>query len=87
MELSETLNILPKYISQAINQNLNQNFYDFVNSFRIEEAKQLLKSDELRINEIMDQVGYKNRSSFNTIFKTNCGCTPSEFRKQFNNTK
>ena len=80
-ELSNKLNISPKQFSQAIKQNRDQNFYDFINSFRINDVNNLLLDKDLRINEIIDRVGYKNRSTFKMIFKYQCNVTLSEFRK------
>ncbi len=85
--LAEKTGFSTKHISQAINQKKSLNFYDFVNQFRIEEAKNLLsdQQSDYRINEIMDLIGYKNRSTFNTVFKKQTGFTPSEYKKKSSN--
>lgn len=83
-QLAETIGISSKHMSQVINQNTGQNFYDFINRYRIENAKALLESDreDLRVSEVMFEVGYSAKSTFNNLFKRYTGTTPTEFRRQ-----
>ena len=83
-DLSEKLSISTKHLSQVINQSFNKSFFDFINSYRIQEAQQILKEsndDKLTVLEVMYEVGFNSKSSFNTAFKKETGQTPSEFRK------
>ena len=83
-ELAEKLNTSSKILSQVINQSFNKSFFDFINSFRIEEAQHIMKQssdDKLTVLEVMYMVGFNSKSSFNTAFKRATGQTPSEFRK------
>ncbi len=76
----------PRLVSESINVCYKNNFYHFINSFRIQEAKQILednKDSKLTIAEVMYEVGYNSKSSFNTAFKKQIGMTPSEFRKKY----
>jgi AraC-like DNA-binding protein len=70
------------YVSQAINENLGMNFFEYINSLRINEAKELLEKpkEEITIIEVAYQVGYNNKVSFNKAFKNFTGLTPTEFR-------
>jgi len=64
---------------------LGQNFYDFINRYRILEAKQLLtnpKDPKITVLEVLYEVGFNSKSSFNTLFKKYTGLTPTEFRKK-----
>lgn len=70
-----------KHLSFIINKVVGQHFFDFINSYRIEEAKELLKKKELNIQQIMFEVGFNSKSSFNTAFKKYTSLTPSEYRK------
>ncbi len=71
------------YLSQAINENLGMNFFEYINSLRINEAKELLASREkLTIIEVAYQAGYNNKVSFNKAFKSIVGITPGEFRSK-----
>ena len=67
-----------------INSKFGQNFYDFVNHYRIEEAKSIMVSntdDKKTILEILYEVGFNSKSAFNNAFKKNTGKTPSEFKR------
>ena len=80
-DVSSLIHVPVKYISQVINEYLDKNFYDFVNEYRIEEAKsQLLKYNELTILEILYSSGFNTKSAFNSAFKKHTGLTPTEFR-------
>ncbi|HEY2582067.1 MAG TPA: AraC family transcriptional regulator [Mucilaginibacter sp.] len=84
-QLALALSIRPRILSQAINEILQQNFFDFINRFRIEEAKRLLTNpadEKITILEILYEVGFNSKSSFNTLFKKYTGQTPTEFRKK-----
>jgi len=83
-QLATALNIRPKILSQVINETLHQNFFDFINRYRIEEAKRLLNNPpdkKITVLEVLYQVGFNSKSSFNTLFKRHTGLTPSEFKK------
>lgn len=80
-ELAQKTDIPSRYLSQVLNERLNQNFFDFVNGYRLERAKNLLlQSDKLRVNEVMYSAGFNSKSTFNHVFKKEVGTTPSEFR-------
>jgi len=82
-QLAEAINIQPKYLSQVINEKLGKNFFDFVNCYRIEEAKAKLVNppdEKITVLEVLYDVGFNSKSSFNTAFKKATGMTPSQFR-------
>jgi AraC-like DNA-binding protein len=84
-DIADATNIHSKYISQVINESLNKNFYDFINSYRVKEAmNQLLINGgkEKTVLEILYDSGFNSKSAFNTAFKKNTGFTPTEFRHQ-----
>lgn len=81
--LSNKLSINSRYLSQVINENLGQNFYDFVNSYRIEEAKKKLldpEKDKYTIESIAFEVGFNSKAAFYSTFKKQTCMTPSQFR-------
>jgi AraC-like DNA-binding protein len=83
-KLSKELNTNSKYLSTIINKEFKKNFVNFINEFRIEEAKINLKSDQFKnytIEAHGQHVGFKSKSSFNIAFKKFTGKTPSEFLK------
>ena len=57
------------------------NFVNFLKSIRTDEAKRLLVETELKINEISQKVGYQNEKNFMKIFRSVCGVSPTEYRK------
>ncbi|APG65636.1 DNA-binding protein [Tenacibaculum todarodis] len=82
--LAEELKMNSRDVSVLINQNLNQHFFDFVNEYRIKEAMEILKNpskSKHTVLEILYEVGFNSKSSFNTAFKKHTGKTPTEFRK------
>ena len=74
----------PSYlVSQAINEGTKKNFYDLVNSHRVEEAKRLLldiKNKNFTILSVGFEAGFNSKTTFNTVFKKFTGLTPTEFR-------
>jgi len=85
-EIADKLSVMPRYLSQVINELKGQNFYDFVNSYRIEEAKKILSDpshNEEKILAVLFDCGFNSKSVFNTVFKKNTGITPSEYRRKY----
>ncbi len=83
--LAEKSEISQSHISQVINQHFQIHFYDFVNQYRVEEAKKRLLSDDykqLSVLGIAFDCGFKSKSSFNRYFKKYTGVSPSEFKKK-----
>lgn len=77
------IDLNPTYVSQVINQGFGVNFYDFINKFRVEAAKEMLLSsdnDHLSFLGIALSCGFKSKSTFNKSFKKNTGKTPSQFK-------
>jgi len=85
-EVAKKLSVMPRYLSQVINELKDQNFYDFVNIYRIEEAKKILSDpshNEEKILAVLFDCGFNSKSVFNTVFKKNTGITPSEYRRKY----
>lgn len=79
-KLSESTAVTENHISETLSQFLQTNFFQFVNGFRIEQAKEALKErDKLIINIAVD-VGFNSKSTFNTAFKKIVGQSPSAYR-------
>lgn len=75
-----------KHISQAVNKMLDSNFYNFINKYRIEEAKRLFSDtafNHYSVEGIARQSGFNSRSSFYTVFKNETGLTPNQYRKKY----
>ncbi|MGD8174922.1 helix-turn-helix domain-containing protein [Marinimicrobium sp. ARAG 43.8] len=81
--LATQLSIPGRDLSMLINRHFGVNFYEFINRYRVEEAKQLLARDaDKTITDIYLEVGFNSKSVFNTFFKKNAGVTPSQYRKE-----
>ncbi|SDJ97453.1 helix-turn-helix domain-containing protein [Flavobacterium noncentrifugens] len=83
-DIAAAIQIPVRDLSLLINHKLDQHFYDFVNSHRIENAKAILKDvtkSKVTVLEILYEVGFNSKSSFNTAFKKHTGITPTGYRK------
>jgi AraC-like DNA-binding protein len=81
--LSQKIGISVHHLSQIINERLGMNFYDYINSKRIEESQHLLldpKFSNQNIASIGFQVGFNSLSAFNSAFKKFTHLTPSQYR-------
>lgn len=84
--LAKELDITPRILSQAINERKQTNFSGFVNHYRIEKAKNLLRKPEYqheKIASVAFDCGFGNVTSFNLAFKAQTQKTPSQYRKAF----
>ena len=83
--LASQTNIQSRQLSQVINRHFEKNFFEFINSYRIEESKALLSKEEnakITMLEVMDQAGFNSKATFNTFFKKVVGMTPTQYRKE-----
>jgi AraC-like DNA-binding protein len=87
-KLAKALSVSPHHLSQTINEQLNQSFIDFINAYRIEEAKRMLVDQAKKhysILAVSEEVGFNSKSAFNAAFKKHTRMTPSEFRTSTKN--
>ncbi|MCX6219242.1 helix-turn-helix transcriptional regulator [Spirosoma sp.] len=84
-ELARHLGLNPKVVSLIINAGIGQSFNNFVNSYRISEVKQRLRTDDLTrftLLGIAFESGFNSKTTFNRIFKEHTGQSPSEYAGQ-----
>ncbi|MET0945822.1 MAG: helix-turn-helix domain-containing protein, partial [Flavobacterium sp.] len=84
-DVAVAIEIPVRDLSLLINHKLELHFYDFVNTYRIENAMDILKDvtkSKVTVLEILYEVGFNSKSSFNTAFKKYTGNTPTSYRKQ-----
>ncbi|WP_353779663.1 helix-turn-helix domain-containing protein [Winogradskyella sp. 3972H.M.0a.05] len=90
-DLAKSLNTNSKYLSLILNRHLKKKFYEYINEYRIEEAKKLLldpSKNNLTIEAISKLSGFKSKSTFNSTFKKLNGITPKTFiREKQSNSK
>ncbi|MEQ8924256.1 MAG: helix-turn-helix domain-containing protein [Fulvivirga sp.] len=82
--LANEVNQSVHIVSQVLNDVIGLNFYEFVNKYRVEEAKNLLKDRSYRHLNILAiglMAGFNSKTSFNTTFKKYTGLTPSKYQK------
>ncbi len=83
--LAKQISVPTRTLSMIINQHFDINFFEFINRYRIDEAKRLLLDPEdpnKTILQVILETGFGSKSSFNSIFKQHVGMTPSEFRRK-----
>lgn len=79
-DLAKDINTFPTKVSQAINQELNKNFSDLINSYRIETAKQiLLEEKHLSVEGAALNSGFNSRATFYRVFKKHTGLSPIDY--------
>src|SRR5690554_4620443 len=84
IKLAQLLSVSTHQLSYVINTGFNKNFFQYINEYRVEKAKELLSdntNDNLSILGIAFESGFNSKTSFNTTFKKMTGQTPSEFKK------
>jgi AraC-like DNA-binding protein len=85
VKFAKNLSLTPHVVSQVINEQLSCNFNDFINSYRVEEAKKMLSNTGMKnitVASIAYDSGFNTLSAFNTAFKKFTGLTPSQFRNK-----
>jgi len=85
LKLSDLININPHQLSYLLNNGFNENFFHFINKYRVQHAKELLTSDSYKKFSILGiafESGFNSKTAFNTIFKKMINETPSEFRRK-----
>ena len=83
VQLADKVGFSSHTLSKLINEKAKKNFNQFINEYRLEEAKKLLIEDSsTSIKTIYFDVGFNNKATFNTAFKNKFKCTPSEYKKK-----
>lgn len=88
-DLSKAFGESSRNTSTLINTYFKGNYHDFINAYRIDEAKCLLENTEedVTILSILYESGFNSKSVFNTVFKNIVGETPSSYRKKYITSK
>lgn len=83
-KLAERLEVSQKHLSLVINQHFKMNFRDFINAYRIEAVKSMLRQDDVQHMSILGialECGFNSEATFYRIFKKSTGQSPKEYRK------
>ena len=84
-ELAGICHMSPTHFRRRFQQQLGTNPLTYLHQVRMQKSRDLLRSTDLAVAEIADQVGYQSLSCFNRHFFELCGCTPSEWRADHGN--
>lgn len=83
--MAEKISVSSHHLSRVVNQEFKCSFADYINSFRIEEARKRLADsayDHLKLSALAFECGFNSVPTFNTLFKKKYKMTPSEFRQR-----
>jgi AraC-like DNA-binding protein len=83
-DLASRLDSTPHKLSEVLNSQMSQTFYDFVNGYRVREVQRRIKAGEARSLKMLAlamDAGFASKSTFNDVFKKHTSQTPSAFRQ------
>ena len=80
--MSRELDISPYYFSKLFKEETGSNFVEYLTGLRMDQAKEMLKDENLSMKEICAAIGYSDPNYFSRIFKKNVGLTPTEYRER-----
>lgn len=81
-DLAEQFSLSPNYLGLIFKEETGKNFSEYFIQLRMEKSCELLKTTNMKIYEIADQVGYRHLPYFSKQFKEMYGMTPLEFRRK-----
>jgi two-component system response regulator YesN len=80
-EVAQKMAITPSHLMHLFKQKTGSTFGEYLMTFRMKKAIELLTNTELNIAEVANRVGYQDSNYFSRIFKNFHGMAPSEFKK------
>ena len=79
-DVASQVNVSPSYFSTVFGREVGKTFVEYLTEIRMDKAKELLMSSNMRTSEVGYEVGYKDAHYFSYIFKKVQGCSPKEYR-------
>ena len=73
---------MPEYLARMYKKKTGVSLKDYINDYRIQQAKLLLQQSDKQVGEVAADVGFSNLSYFSTLFKKSTGLTPVEYRRR-----
>lgn len=80
LDVANLMEVQTHHISQIINQQEEKHFSDYINTYRVRDAKKLLIETDHKIIHVAYDCGFNNKASFNNAFKKHTGMSPSQYR-------
>ena len=82
-DVSSAIGFNATYFSAMFKKETGQNFMDYLTELRMNKAKELLCSDENAVQDVAEQVGYRDLKYFSRLFKKTTGISPSDYKKLY----
>lgn len=82
-ECAEIMEVHPSYIWKSLKEEKGKSFSDFLEEYKLEEAKRLLLNTTMTVAEIASALNYTNAQNFIRFFSKSTGVTPGKFRKLY----
>ncbi len=79
-DLAKVLNINHTYFTKMLSETTGKNFYEYINTLRMQYAEELLRQADFPLDQIPLEIGYTHKSTYYRIFRDTHGCTPLEWR-------
>lgn len=79
-QIAATFFLTPEYLAKLYKRKTGVNLKDYINEYRIQKAKEFLKSGQKNVSDVAEAVGFENFSYFSTMFKKLTGVSPKDFR-------
>ena len=86
-KLARRFGVDPCYLSRMFPERLSYGFLKYLHTLRVEHAKNLLKSTDWKISDILEKSGFSDQKTFNRVFRELEEMTPSEYRNKQRNQK
>ncbi|WP_299161707.1 helix-turn-helix domain-containing protein [uncultured Tenacibaculum sp.] len=84
LDIAKEIHITPHKLSQLLNDNIGKSFAAFLNTYRIDEAKNILRENKsITLEAVGFEAGFSSKSNFYATFKKIVGQTPAQYQKQF----
>jgi AraC-like DNA-binding protein len=81
--VADHFNYHPKYLSSLLHKQTGQTFRDLIVHIKLQNALNYLLYTDYSIEQIVDLIGYKDKSSFYSLFKKEYSMSPDRYRKQY----
>jgi AraC-like DNA-binding protein len=89
-DLAEMVSIPARELSELINDRFQMNYFDFINGYRVEDAKAMMRdsaNDQFTLLAVARDAGFRSKSSFNRVFRKHAGTSPSEYRASIRSSR
>ena len=80
-EISQHFGISPNYLGRYMKRHTNETMQQYILNYKLKLVENRLLHSEMRISEIVTELGFTDESHLNKFFKKHRGCSPSQFRK------